>query len=134
MSWLPDQVIKCQEQDAQYKWYDGQVFIGILPEQGFGVEMKKFTDHPVTVGTDPKRDRNVMTQFTHVLACSPGNHNRYDQCRKDHGNAQWSPDHAPGYVFKQPEYDVQVFHFAVTQWNIINRFICHTCEYINAFA
>ena len=76
--------------------------------------MKEFADHPVTIGSYPGSYGKVMAKLTHVLPGAPGYDNGNDQCRKDHGNSKRLPDHAPGYIFKQPEYDMQVFHFPVT--------------------
>lgn len=81
------------------------------------IKSDELTDHPVRVGGDPDGDGKVMAEFRHILPCSPGNHHGDDQCWKDHGNTQWTPYHAPGNIFKQPENDVQVFHPAVAEGN-----------------
>ncbi len=119
---FPDNIIKRQEQDAQYKWDDCYVFISITSKQRDGIKMKKFTDHPVTVCSDPHRNSKIMTKFTHVLPGTPGNNDRNDKGREDHGNPEWPPYHAPANILKKPEYYVQVFHLSVTKWNIISLF------------
>ena len=126
MPWFPEDIIKSKEQDTHYKRDDAEVFECIIAKKRFAVKMKEFADHPVAVGTDPDSDGKVMAELTHVLAGSPGNHNGNNQCGKDHRYTQWSPDHTPGYVFKQPEYDVQVLHLPETEGNIVGLFCGHT--------
>jgi hypothetical protein len=89
----------------------------------FGIEAGKLADHPVAVCGNPNGNGKVVAEFAHVLPCSPGNDDGHDQCWKNHYNAQWFPDHAPGHIFKQPEHDMQVFHFAVLQRNFIYLFV-----------
>ena len=38
-----------------------------------GIEMQKFTDHPIGVGRNPKYDGQVVTQLTHNAAVAPTN-------------------------------------------------------------
>ncbi len=72
----------------------------VFTKQDIAVEMKKFTNHPVTVCNDPEGYSKVVTKLTHVLPCSPGNNYSYKECWKDHCNAQWFPYHTPGYIFE----------------------------------
>ena len=78
MSRLPNDIIKPQEQNSQHKRNDCQVFKRVFTKQRFSIKMKKLADHPVTIGGNPYRDGQVVTQFTHVLPRSPGNNNSND--------------------------------------------------------
>ncbi len=64
-----------------------------------------------------------MAEFAHHFSGTPCNDDGYDQCWKDHDDAQWFPDHAPGNVLEQPEDDMQVFHFPVLQGNMVLGFL-----------
>ena len=64
-----------------------------------------------------------MAEFTHHFPGTPCNHNRNNQCRKDHDDAQWFPDHAPCNILEQPENDMHVFHFPVLEWNMVLGFL-----------
>ena len=125
MPGFPDNIVKGQEYHTQYKRDQGQVFKSIFPKNRLGIKMQEFADHPVTIGCDPDSNGQVMTKLTHILAGSPGNNDCNGQGRKDHGNPQWPPDHTPTDIFKKPEYNMQVLHPAVTEWNIIDLFGRH---------
>ena len=91
------------------------MFVAERADERLCVELEELTDHPVRVGTDPESDGEVMTELRHVLPGSPGNDDGNDQRGKYHCYAKRLPYHAPRYVFKKPEYDMQVFHLPVTE-------------------
>ena len=88
---LPIQVIKSKRKNTQPKRDQGKMFISKIANQRPGIKLKEFTDHPIGVGTDPDRDGQVMTEFRHVLSCSPGNNDGNNQGWKNHRNTQWPP-------------------------------------------
>ncbi len=98
------------------------MFERVISKKRISIKVKKFTDHPVAVCGDPYSDSNVVTQLTHVLPGAPRNHDRNNERGKYHGNTQRAPDHTPADVFKKPEYNVKVFHFAVTQGDSVGFF------------
>ncbi len=123
--WFPDNVVKGEEYYSCYKWYDCQVFIGVTTEKRVAVKVQEFADHPVTIGGDPGSNGKIMAKLTHVLPGAPGDNDGDDQGREYHCNPKRPPYHAPGNVLEQPEYNVQVFHFAVLQWNGVLTFFFH---------
>ena len=114
MHWLPQQIIISQHQNTNAKRNNGQVFISYISIKSHRIKVKELTDHPIGIGAYPEYDSQVMTNFTHELAGSYCNEYSKKQGWKDHSNAQWPPYHAPADIFKQPENNVQVFHFTVT--------------------
>lgn len=60
MAGFPDQVIKGKNQYPGGKRDHGQVFKGKFAKQRFGIKTGKLTDHPVRIGRDPDRNRQVM--------------------------------------------------------------------------
>lgn len=50
-----------------------------------------------------------MEELGGEFAGLPGDDDGYHQGRHQHGNAQRTPQHAPGDIFHEPEQDVQVF-------------------------
>ena len=87
--------------------------------------MKKFADHPVRICRYPEYNGNIVAYFTNVLPGTNGNYDRDDKRWKDHGDTQWPPDHAPADIFKKPEHDVEVFHFAVANGNAVCCLFIH---------
>jgi hypothetical protein len=83
----------------------------------------------VAVCHDPDRNGNIVAKLTHVLAGTPADNNGNDKGRKDHGYAQWPPKHAPAYIFKKPENNVQVFHFTIADGDVVGLFVCHVSTY-----
>ncbi len=118
---FPNEIVIHKHQYPQQKGDDGQVLIGISAEKGPGVEPKKFADHPVSVGTDPKHDGHIMANFAHQLAGSNGDNDGYDQGREYHQYPQGFPDHTPTDVFEKPENDMQVLHLAETHRDTVHR-------------
>src|SRR4051812_23555865 len=99
------------------------MLIGKCTKNMLGIKAGKLTDHPVAVGSYPGSDGQVMAKFTHHLPGTPGNLYGDNQCGNNHYNAQWLPNHAPTDILEQPEYNMEVFHFSVFEWNMVNRFL-----------
>src|SRR4030095_5825966 len=76
------------------------------------IKPKKFADHPIRVCRDPKSNRKIVRQLRFHISCSPCNDDGDAECGKYHCNTQHFPDHAPAYIFKEPENDMHIFHFA----------------------
>ena len=76
------------------------MFVGNISGNCHCIEVKKFTDHPIRVGTDPEYYCQIMTDFANVLPGSDGNYDCYDQCWKYHTDAERPPDHTPADIFK----------------------------------
>lgn len=100
MPWFPDQIIKAQEQYSHHKRNERQVLKTINSEKRVCIKMEEFTDHPVTVCSDPHGNGKIVAKFTHVLPGTPGNNDRNDQGWKYHCNTKGSPDHTPTNIFE----------------------------------
>jgi hypothetical protein len=125
MHGFPKQVVISQYQNANHKGYYSEVFIGNININHPGIKMKEFTDHPVGVGANPEYDGQVMAYFADELAGAETDDNGNCQGRNYHGDAQQLPVHAPADVFKQPEHDVQVFHFTEAEGDAVGGLVRH---------
>ena len=91
--------------------------------------MKKFADHPIAICNDPYGNGNIVAKLTHVLPGAPADNNGNDKGRKNHGYAQWPPKHAPAYIFKKPENNVQILHFSKANGDVVGLIVWHNTNF-----
>ena len=101
--WTLNKVIPAKNQYTNKKWYHGKMFSLIGTYHFDFIKPKEFTDHPITIRTDPESDGEIMRQLGFDLFCTMGNINSYGKCRDNHDDAKFTPDHAPAYIFKKPK-------------------------------
>ncbi len=91
--------------------------------------MKKFANHPIAICNDPYGNGNIVAKLTHVLPGAPADYNSNDQGWYNHSYAQRPPKHAPAYIFKKPENNVQVFHFAKAGRDVVGLIVWHNTNF-----
>ena len=115
VTWLPIEVTIGKNNNPCSKRDERQVFIGYVACNDIGIKLQKFTYHPIAVGSYPYTNSKIVAKLTNIIPGTPGDNNRDEQCGDYHRYAKRPPNQAPADIFKQPENNMQVFHFAVAE-------------------